>query len=323
MDLTIHGIGLAPCQSLSLDRLSERAQRAASVASLLEDGFSDVAQSDLDLAALGGLAIQNSLEAAGIAREEVEAVVFCTESFWDDCSASVGDDHIPRHRRLHEAMLRALFLQSGLVRAYPYATWGAACANLSSVLALASALIRSGQYERVLAVLVDRQPPWELRVQQGPSGPPYVYADSGASFFVGPASSGYRLKHILVEPAWRPYRALSVDRNGLAAGKEWAAALRSFAKRVGRATGTAIADYPRILTQNFHSTILDASCKALGVSRDRLCLPTKATAGHAFSGDIVAGLACLLDDRSARGGEKLGLLDLGPWTFGFAEVEIG
>lgn len=317
-----YGFSHSDYETTPLEELAERDGQPDVAASLLADGFRDVACSDRDIAAMAASTIRKTLALAGLSADAVRAVLLCTETMWDRGHTTLIDDRVPDYRRFQEALMRAVFLESGLLNAHPYANWGAGCSNFTTTLTLARALVQTEQYQRVLVVMVERHPPDQPRVIVSPAGNPFVYGDLATSFVVERGETGYIVRHVLVQPSWRSYRALHVDRQGSSGGGHWTVAVKELGRAVEEASGRPINAFDRIVTENLHSRLSGVICAATGIDPSHMWTPGKGLIGHAFSNDVVFGLGFENTFDGLDRGQAVGILNISPWALGFSILDI-
>jgi 3-oxoacyl-[acyl-carrier-protein] synthase III len=283
---------------------------------LLQDGFSRVIRSDRDIVEMAVQAVSDSLSRTDIQASDVDAVVICTESFWDVDVRMLRELTLPEYDRLHEGFLRGI-LGTGVVDAQPYGNWLSGCGNFVATLGMAKSLVESGRHRNVLAVIADRHPPQTSRMMKNGSS---VYSDVACAFVVGSGRSGFEIVSI-VSHTDLPLLKAHDSGNSIAESQGLKAALGHFARKIKTVTGRPLRDYPFVVADNFHRFFLEFMSDPLEIEADRLLLPTKATIAHAYSVDGLMSAAHLFNTGQLKRGETLALLNIGMCTFGLAVLE--
>ena len=273
---------------------------------LKEDGFVSFRRSEAAVAEMALAAIEDCLAGSDISPEDVDTVIFATESFADPGAT----DPIA----VRNAFLSGLADACGITSAAVHACWLNECANLSYALSLAHALVVSGTAHNVLAVVADRHDDNHPRLMTSGAA---VMSDGAAAVLVTNGGD-FRLHHVVTHFAPEVFAAerdndVQRKTQGLMSG------LADFAKRIETVTGRRIADYPLILTDNLHGMYLDFIREGLGIPPERLSQPSKAEAAHAFSIDGLLGLDALAALASPSG--SIAILNIIPWSFGFTVLE--
>ncbi len=281
----------------------ERAAAESPVIDFLkQDGFVSFRESAAGVAEMAGRAVKDCLAKGAIDPDEIDTVLFSTESFGADPLA------------VRNAVLTALFDDCGLRNAHVQACWTNECANLSSVLSLARALVVSGSSRAALAVVSDRQDAGLPRLMANGAS---VMSDVAAAALITPETDAPLLRHVVTHGAPEVFAA---ERTNDVQRKTQAmmAALRSFADRIEAVTGRPPAGYPLVLTDNLHSMYLNFICDGLGLDPAQTRQPSKRDYAHGFSLDGLLGLDALPDWPDDG---PVAILNVIPWSFGFTVLE--
>jgi len=315
---TMHSIGCSIGSAASIDDLEVSEPEKEILAFFRKDGFSQFTRHDLDLADMATEAIFNSLADSGVEAKEIDALVFCTESFWDIDLAILQDKNIAPHSRLREGLLRAIFLRSGLVNAYPYASWMTACANFVSTLTVATSVIEGGQYRNAIVVMADRLAPKASRIM--PNGAS-ILSDMAVAFQLGHGAQGYKIRNIVTHVATRVFIALEQG-NPQTRVLEMLESLRMFNAKIKAQTGRTLDEFESIFVDCLNSNVLGVVCAGLKIKPTVLSSPLKGRFAHAFSMDSLLALSYLETSRTLSKGDTLAFLNVGPWAFGLVILEV-
>jgi 3-oxoacyl-[acyl-carrier-protein] synthase III len=288
---------------LRLDTRRRQVQR------LVDDGFAEVVSTASHIAVLIG----EALHAAGaqIDIEAIDAVVFATESCWDtNIERYVGklDPHI-RLRHALFGVLETFRLQDVAV----YGNWMSACANLGTTVALAAALVRSGQHRRVLVLVGDRNPPASPRILSSGTS---ALSDMAIAFIVTAEVSTYRVDHVVSASNHRLAGiAFEVEKHPLTFLGETRRSIRLLINRFRDQTGGELVAANVLIAENFHSSRFALLCDELGLAPEVLHRGSRSRYGHAGAADTLLNLAELESRSPIRAGETIALLTFVNWAW--------
>jgi 3-oxoacyl-[acyl-carrier-protein] synthase-3 len=293
--------------------------RAVEVSALAQDGFECYVRNEAGTAHLAREAMSASLAAGATAPDAIDAVVLSTESFWDIEDPELAERFDPQIRLRH-SLLNAM-TTLGLSRAYPYANWMSGCANLGATLALAKALIETGQHRRALVVCADKVPPWAPRLMANGAT---VLSDLAACCIIGTEPRGYRLKKV-VSCAASGLAAFDLKVNTamelVKLMREMTAALGRLADQFEHATGRRLESYETIVGGHYHPYSLQMLCNALRIRSEVLVREARAEFGHANACDNLLTLARLDAQKRLSTGQEVVLLNTGIWSWNIVLLE--
>jgi len=315
---TIHAIGCSIGSAVSMEELEGNEVEKEILAFFRKDGFSHFTRNDLDLADMATEAIFNSLADTSVTAKDIDALVFCTESFWNTELVILEGKNIAQHSRLREGLLQAIFLRSGLVNAYPYANWMSACANFVSTLSLATGLLETGQHRNVIVIMADRLAPKASRIM--PNGAS-ILSDMAVCFLVGHSLQGYKIRHIVTHVATAVFAAQERG-DPQARVLEMLQSLQEFGTKIKAKTGRTLGEFDSIFVDCLNSNFLGVVCAGLKIKPNSLSSPLKARFAHAFSMDSLLALFHLEATKQLSSGETLAFLNVGPWAFGLVVLEV-
>jgi 3-oxoacyl-[acyl-carrier-protein] synthase III len=281
------------------------------LAAILADDVASFVQRDVTVAAMAGEAITQTLGKARVSAASVDAVLICTESFWD---AEGQPSH--SHEHLRDGIHRNVLIPAGLGGACIYANWMSACSNVSSSLSLARSLVLSGQHRNVMVVLSDRVQPGHSRIVRDGLG---LMSDVSTAFLVTRGGPGYRIRHVVILPTLP--RLTSDSASKLALSQMLRAAARRLKAAIHEITGESLDDYPVVLPDHVHSALVTLVADGLGIRRQQLSSPAKRDFAHTFSADTLLALSTLDNLRPIHPGDRVGLLNIGPWSLGVVMLE--
>ena len=275
---------------------------------LKEDGFTSFRRSKAGVAEMAIAAIKDCLAKSPVVPEDIDTVIFATESFTD----TGATDPIA----IRNTFLSGLAKDCGITRAAIHACWLNECANLSYALCLTHGLVASGSAQNVLAVVADRHDDRRPRLMTSGAA---IMSDGSAAVLVASVGGGFRLRHVVTQFApdvFAAERSNDVQRKTQGLMSD----LAFFAGRIEAITGRSVTGYPLILTDNLHGMYLDFIREGLGVLPERLSQPSKAGAAHVFSIDGLLGLDALASSGDLPS-SPIAILNIISWSFGFIVLE--
>lgn len=310
----LSGIATSTGRSLPIEEAARGPGDAAAIAALREDGFDRFVADERNTVNLLAEAMEKGLAHSHLMAEDVDAVVFSTESFWDTGLERYADVQ-PECRRLRDGLFEAMF-RLGLRNAYPYAGWMSSCANLGPALVLAKSLVETGQHARVLVAMADRQPPALGRLMDNGAS---VYSDLAVCCTVDQRESGYRIERV-VSHASAVLATLRTPDAGPSFVLETNRAVKALGRKFRAGTGRGCDSYRLVLTNNYHPQSLKIIRDALGIDEAAVRRDTRADIAHGNASDPLVAL-----DRLTRAGivaddEEILLLSTGVYCWSLAHL---
>ena len=309
---------------LPLDRLDEGSARwmreparATEMAALVQDGFATFAEAQVSTAALAKQAMAGALSSSATDPVNVDAVMFSTESFWDTENPALPS-YVGEPVRLRHALLQGM-AEVGLSRAFPYANWLSACANLGSTLGLARSSILAGQHRRVMVVCADKVPPNMARMTGAT-----VMSDLAAACVIGPERRGFELKAVIggAAPAVAGFNAESNSPPELMKFmREMMLALKRLGADFERVMQRPLNSFETIISGHFHPFTLRAMCDVLQVKSEDLLRNGRSKYAHAYASDNLLTLVALDAEGKFAPGQQIVLLNSGVWSWNFIVLE--
>lgn len=260
--------------------------------------FLSAAKAPLEMARA---AAAGTLEQASCAASSVDLLLLCSDSFGDQREAG-------NNRLVHE-----LADQLGAPPAFPIGINQSTCANVSSALRVARALILAGEVDTVLLVSADRCDNGR-RVMDGGSA---VLSDGAASCLVRRSDrggGGYRILGF-------GQQAVS-GAGGIAPGMAdkvsgFNLAVRSLLHK----TGWQPRDIDWVVPSNFNVALLELYSQVSETNFQRYFLQNLAQKAHVFASDILINLRDLQGKERIERGSKVLALSHGPQSHGVIALE--
>ncbi|HEV7368135.1 hypothetical protein [Arenibaculum sp.] len=307
--VTLSGTATSTGRSLPIEEAARKPGDAAAIAALREDGFDRFVAAERTVVDLVAEAIEKGLERNHLLAEDVDAVVFSTESFWDT-GVERSADTLPEGRRIRDGLFEAMS-RLGLRNAYPYASWLSSCANLGPALVLAKSLVETGQHARVLVALADRQP-----AALGPlmDNGASVYSDLAVCCTLDRRDAGYRVERVVshASPGLATLRAPDAGPNFVL---ETNRAVKALGRKFRAATGKGCDAYRLVLTNNYNLHSLKIICDALGIDGAAVRRDTRADIAHGNASDPLVTLDHLTQADAVADGEEVLLLSTGVYCW--------
>ncbi len=289
-----------------LEELGELAERPELLAALRNEraGLAYYLESGEPLLELARRAAERSLEAAGLPPAEIDAVVFATDSFLNTPEQYAG--------------LGRLLAGLGLVHAYPLNVTLSDCANPLIALRVASALLRAGEFRRVLLLSADlaRYASPSRLIGDGVA----VGSDAAASALLALGGDGFAVEAtaqktesaLLDPPASEHARLASRVRAHRALFAEL------FAGGADGANATNAAAVRRIFPNNFARNVVRLFLEDNGFAGEQIYLDNVRRLGHCFGSDCLINLHDFLAVHAVEEGERFVLLGSGASQLGAA-----
>ncbi|XUY30474.1 hypothetical protein RMR21_025670 (plasmid) [Agrobacterium sp. rho-8.1] len=270
---------------------------------LVEDGFQYVPVSDEYAYLLAGRAVMKAIEGGAFRPDEIDAIVLCSESFWD-----TEPSQARRPEQVFRDGFKSELLRIGLGHARCYGVWMARCSNFSLGIGVAMGLVSSGQCRNVLVVTADRCIPGSQRVMASGLS---VLGDASACCVVGNHGT-FQLKDVHTTGTQQS----NAQTGGGSAAKSFLAACRQTEHQYRQRRNRSISDASVIVAENYVSSFFDILHEGLVLKGAPILTPTKSKLGHAFSSDCLFNLESLYLSSSLPQKEEFALLNFGPALLG-------
>jgi 3-oxoacyl-[acyl-carrier-protein] synthase III len=270
---------------------------------LVSEGLVSFRESDGTASSLARAAMARTLELVDVPPSSLGALVYCTESFDEDCNA--------------DGMARAC-RELGMTSAYPIGLFGASCANLHSAIRIVRALIHDQAIDSALVVCAERLPDGRSRV---PDPAMSIISDGAVSFVVtATPHPGFRVLGMAERAV--PAALSMLETEGLMA---FLNELHDNLRRVTRANlegiGKSTKDIARLFTNNYTPAIMESFALVTGFDISQLYLDNASSAGHVGSADTIINLAAHMNSAELRVGDLMFLLVTGPHVWGSIILE--
>ena len=253
---------------------------------------------------IAALAIRNFFSKNLVRPEEIDAVVFCTNSFW--CKDEFS-----------EYSLSDFLLKVGLDYAYPIASSFSYCGNFLTGARTAYNYIQEGEFKNVLLVVADRVADDTTRVV-----PPAISIGSdAASCCLLTSQPLFGLEILGIS------QSMNARMGKLDPGRDF----RDYTQGVAKGVTTNIKNtllkarvekesLTTVISNNYNRWVTPAMIKIADIPVDKLNLANITRFAHAGASDICINLADHLDVMSGREDEKILLLSTGPVMWGSAII---
>lgn len=303
------GSGAKALKSYHLTDLDIRPDQRRLLDHLRYDGFEYcmVAPSNSVLTMARG-AIENLIEITAVEENEIDAVLFCSDSVSNGEHAPKGLGEVSSR----EEVLRLFWSEFAFKNAAIWTSGFVACANFTNSIKLAISALEQGR-SNILVVLAESRPAVMSRI---PSLGGYVYSDMAIAFLVSRDKGQFTVDGVSLEMSAAMFNAFYSNKN-LLQGVELVNCvknLRKATKEWNQPLGTFTPDL--VISDNLGSMTLALVERGLGERPISLTTPTKGSIGHAFSMDCALSLMHPDVESRLLGGEQALLLNVGPWAVG-------
>jgi 3-oxoacyl-[acyl-carrier-protein] synthase III len=272
-------------------------------------GYEHYRQSELSLADLAALSLQESIRKSGIPADEFDVVVYATATFGQQQSAQID-------REFAQCMLRC-----GLQHAYPVGVFLTQCNGFFTALNVASGLIRDGSAKNVLLVLVDKIEGSDQRFKNLT-----VYSDGAASCVVS-GDPRYHGQFVLrgVQCHARVVDTDLIDSETMKFDvdnqKAYFNGIRTVASRLEEKTGTPLAQCEQLICPNYTTSALKQISDVLAYPYAQIFRNNVAVVGHAHSCDSLLNLESYRLARQDGGNGLVTVLGTGLYFWGATQLE--
>ena len=282
---------------------------------LLDQQIVGVSVLDRPLAHAMEACIRESVQSAGIAAEDIDTVIFATESFGalfeDDHPTAVGSFRNTRNR------LFLLLQRLGICRASVLCATYGACTNLLHAFITAEALVTKGQSRNVLIVAGEKfGAPGSRLLTEAVS----MAGDGAAACIVsseaGPDDGAFRLAYV----GTRPYKQVDTAGDSTKMLLEMFRAMRNAAADCYEACDLQPADFRWIVVGDYNTLTSVTHGKLLGFSPDRIFLKNVGQLGH-IPFDPLINLANLTREELVATTDRVLLFLCGPLYCGAIALE--
>ena len=310
MTVFLHSIRTSAASLTPLDQLRGQCPDRA-LETLIADGLSSFAQSDVGIAEMIFQAVSATLAASALAPSALDALILVTESFWD-VGATI-DDH-KKVAAFRDGILRRAILELSLTNAQVYGSWAGACGNLIPALSIAKALVSSGQVRNALIVVADRLHPAASRLMASGTT---ICSDLAAAAIVDTQQTGFMIDHLVVDPSINILSSRN-DGNFLLHARDLRRGIRNLDQKVSRICGRHLREFDFLVAEGFGEAIIKLLCDGLGLERDKILCPGRALYSHPFSADILVSLGLLESTNQMKAKPRFAAISLSTWLLAAA-----
>ena len=254
--------------------------------------------------ALAADAIRCSLNSTKIDPSSVEAVVFCTSSYW-------------HYQQISAKAIGNVLDDLGLGKANLILTSVMGCHNAPTGMRLARNLIRAENYENVILVTCDLNQTDVTRLTKEPA----IMGDGAASCVISSHhQSEYRLIDIAQLDRHSLGRYTDSERDSQLRFLEWMRGAKTVVDTVISRNGLKIADIKAFIPNNYNAEMSQNLAKKIGVNPIVL-FPFNAMSGHVWSSDVLISLSRIDKEMDLKDRDTILLLGTGPQNFGAVLLE--
>ncbi|GGX60112.1 hypothetical protein GCM10007385_31710 [Tateyamaria omphalii] len=295
------------------DIVTSGAEEDEQVKKLLADGFKQYSVAEEGSCRLAEKAIAKALANSTVPVEEIDTVLFGSESFWD-VDQTYSKQTFPLEHQLFRANIYNALELNGLGNANLMGYWANGCANIGLALQTASALIQTERSKSVLVVYIDRHPAHETRIIH--KGITVASDICLALILAGNVGKGPELSLVV------PYSDLSLmrvrERDSLE--KYLVNYARSTKKAVDHfleESKRSLADFSELLTPNFTMDYMRLQYSSVRSCVDMLNMDSKAEIAHATSADPFVTLRNMRVPHGGNGDVERLVMLMGPFMWAF------
>lgn len=261
------------CDIREIDDLKRSSQLLDMLLMLNLDKYS---KSQLTASELAKNSVLQTLEKAQIYREDIDVVIYATNSFWN-LGAGVNGTGLPEVARLIDEL--------ALEQAYPIGINLSECGNLHSALRVAASLIRAEDCENVLIVTTDKNSE-EERILQGTLS---VLSDGAASFLLTSSREKGEFE-LLCTSQYINSKASHIDPKTPEFMEETIEGVKQTANIALKKINKKPNDFHRLITNCYNISVSRTFCHILGFNEAQTYTKNISRFAHAWASDNIINL---------------------------------
>jgi 3-oxoacyl-[acyl-carrier-protein] synthase III len=292
-------------QEFDIEALAEIQHNQLMIDRLRESGLSKFRTTERGVLEIASVAIRHFLDQHIIAPETVDAVIFCTNSFWSQAEFT-------------EKSLSDFLCDLGMDRAFPIASSFSYCGNFLTGARTACHYIMSGEFTRVLLVVADRTAHSVTRLV-----PPGISIGSDAASCCL-LTSDDTLFELEIE-------SISQSMNAAMGKLDPAKDFKEYTKGVAKGVTMNVektlnlsnltkACITNVISNNYNRWVTPSMIRLADIAVDKLSLHNIGRFAHAGASDICINLADHVATLPNMRDQRLLLLSTGPAMWGSAIV---
>ncbi len=299
----LHSIAYALGEPEPISTIEPIAHRQIVLEYLLGMGLRDYRRTERSPPQLAVAALRRTIELAGLAPSQLDAVVYVSTAFWK--------------REWYSQDISALLAELGAHQATPIGVTLSECGNLATALRVASGLVASGQFNNLLLVTTDTCPSPELRLVE-PSVS--VLSDGAASCVVSAEEPrGFELLGVQ-QTSNHKIRLVNPETEAVKILRYIAEGVRRSARGLMGRLSLDPSQVSRLILGNLNRNVQQIFAAQCEVPFERVYTENVATLGHVFASDGLINLK----DATATGvspGERLLVITNGMANWGAVALE--
>lgn len=290
--------------------------RDGEIWALVRDGFTDYRRFDGDPLEMAQAVMVAAAERANIDRKQVDAVLFATDSFWENEIDQSGGSYYHGWSRYR---LLQTIRSAGFVNAQPYASWMSACGNLGAALSLARGLIASGQHQTILIVSFDKIPAGTSRLMGNGTS---LFSDGAVGVIVSTRPQPLQLTALASRssPRLSDPEIMYQAANPALAMMETVKAVFQVKSAFTAQSGTAPSDFKWLLMPNLRADVMAALAGLLGAKAERLRRDSFQNFAHMHANDNLLTLLAMEEGGEIEPGDEVVLFNAGTWAWHLASI---
>lgn len=276
-DIFVSRIGFSTGEAAALGALPEILTTTGAADRLARGGLARYRESKLTAWELAADSARSTLDTeTADTTDDVDVVVYATDSFWDGADRELD---------------AARFLQAARLDRTPLVGVGlTGCANFAGALRTTVAYLRGGEATAALLAVTDVCQPGQ-RLLAGGTG---ILSDGAATCVVGSRRPERGLRLIgLTMAVEAGLHAVTAAFDSMAMAKATARGVNRATEALYRESGLGPADFAYLVTNNYVESTVQIFAGMAGIPYDRTYRDTAADYGHCYAADILINLATM------------------------------
>lgn len=285
----------------------------ASRAKLLENGLRCYRTSSKSPSQLAAESVAQTLDDAGIAPKEIDAVVYTTCSFWSDPELPALGKGAQLSSEFSKKIIRDVVHRLGMSNAQSYGVFLAESGNFTSGIRVARNLLVAEGLRNVVYVNTDKLTDDESKVVPSEIS---MMSEAATSCLVSTEERGGFVLGKLAQRS-NPLMSTFASDAALKVLMEVAKGVKATCADV---TGGDTREYRKLITNNYSRNTLMMLAHQAGCTERQLYLDNLPRFAHAFACDNLINLKDFCAAEGVSRGDRFLLLSSGPLTWGAMEV---
>lgn len=289
--------------SISIDKLPECQHSQQNMEILQKEGYENFLCSSASIEEMAIKSLQKTLEASKILPDEVDILIFSSDS--------VGD----QRERECNSKIHNICEKLGLVNAYPIGINQSTCGNFCSSLRVAASMLQAGEANNILLVTAEKNENGKRIMDNNAA----VLSDGAASCLVSTSDqASYKLLGITQSSCHCMGDEAEAGSKIFLALSEFQKAFEKFVQQ----HGLEISELKQLIPNNYNHTLLTLYSQISQVGIEKTYIGNLASNAHVYSSDNLINLMSYSNSTHLQLGDQIVMLGNGPSNWGLTALEV-